>query len=103
MSLLAWSAQINRLIAGNKLRIVLASASPRRKEILGLLLLSDKNFTTEVSGFEETLPKSHFASAGLYALATAKGKARDVAERIAGGPNGKLNRWFCKRCYDRYR
>ena len=81
MSLLAWSSTIERLVTSKRLRIILASASPRRREILSSLLLSEKLFTTETSGFEETLPKEEFESAGLYALATAKGKAKDVAAK----------------------
>ena len=82
MSLLAWNGIIEKLVSSQQLRIILASASPRRKEILGSLLLSDKIFTTETSGFEETLAKSQFSRAGDYALATATGKAKDVAKRI---------------------
>jgi predicted house-cleaning NTP pyrophosphatase (Maf/HAM1 superfamily) len=81
MSLLQWASTIEKLVSSNKLRLVLASASPRRKEILASLLLSDKLFTTETSGFEETLPKSQFDTAGDYALATATGKVKDIVAR----------------------
>lgn len=78
MSLL-YAHQIRDWTARGKLRIVLASGSPRRKEILASVLLSPSNFACETSAFEETLDKAQFASAGEYALATARGKAKDVA------------------------
>jgi septum formation protein len=58
--------------------IVLASASPRRREILGLLQLP---FTVNVSNFEETLAKASFKTPAAYAVANATGKAREVASR----------------------
>jgi septum formation protein len=56
--------------------VVLASGSPRRREILDLLGLP---FRVHVSGFEETLDKSAFGSAREYAETNATCKARDVA------------------------
>jgi septum formation protein len=58
--------------------VVLASGSPRRREILNLLGLP---FRVHVSGFEETLDKSSFGSPREYAEANAACKARDVAKR----------------------
>lgn len=62
--------------------IVLASASPRRVEILQSLGL---RFEVVSSTFAETLDKSSFEDAGEYALATAGGKASEVAGRLASG------------------
>jgi septum formation protein len=68
--------------------IILASGSPRRKEILGVLfaepdLASPSMFQVVVSNFEENLPHSTFAHPGEYALATARGKAKDVLASMA--------------------
>jgi len=60
-------------------RLVLASASPRRREILGNLGLK---FEVVVSKFNEDLDKSQFASAADYAKMTATFKALEVANRI---------------------
>eukprot|EP00887_Chlorella_sp_A99_P001760 scaffold19.g1760.t1 len=60
-------------------RIVLGSASPRRKELLQLLGL---RFEVVVSSFEETLPKEQFTPAE-YAVATASHKALDIARALA--------------------
>ena len=59
--------------------IVLASASPRRLQLLQLIGLSPRVVT---SNFEETLPKSDFKSAADYAIATSRGKAMEVARRL---------------------
>lgn len=59
-------------------KIVLASASPRRREILTLMRLP---FSVVVSSFEENLDKASFASPAAYAVANATGKAREVAAR----------------------
>ena len=59
--------------------IVLASASPRRLQLLQLVGMSPKVVT---SNFEENLPKSNFKNAADYAVATSKGKAVEVAERL---------------------
>lgn len=59
-------------------RIVLASQSPRRREILGLLGLT--KFVVTPSAFDEsTLNKGAFASATEYVQASATAKMRDVA------------------------
>jgi predicted house-cleaning NTP pyrophosphatase (Maf/HAM1 superfamily) len=81
MSLLAWSSTIEKLLSTQKLQIILASNSPRRKEILQQLLLSSR-FEIEPSSFEENLRKTDFAWAKDYCLATAKGKAKDVAFKV---------------------
>ncbi|KAJ2660779.1 hypothetical protein IWW48_002762 [Coemansia sp. RSA 1200] len=60
-------------------RIILASASPRRKELLDRL-----NMEYEVipSGFAENLDKSQFATAKDYVLETACKKTEEVYNRI---------------------
>lgn len=69
-------------------KIILASTSPRRKEILS------QNFDISVdngrllvlkSNFEETLEKTTFKSPQGYIAATAKGKALDVYDQLANG------------------
>jgi predicted house-cleaning NTP pyrophosphatase (Maf/HAM1 superfamily) len=82
MSLLAWGSIVERLIDSNRLQIILASNSPRRKEILSSLLLTNR-FLIEPSSFEENLDKSQFDFAHQYCLATAKGKAHDVTGKIS--------------------
>jgi septum formation protein len=62
-------------------KIVLASSSPRRREILTLMKLP---FSVNVSTFEENLDKASFKSAAEYAVANATGKAREVAAREPG-------------------
>ena len=59
-------------------RMVLASASPRRKEILEAL---DVPFVTVTSSFEENLDAKRFPSASEYSQQTALGKAVEVAGR----------------------
>lgn len=59
--------------------IVLASASPRRLELLQLVGIKPRVVT---STFDETLPKSGFRNGAEYAVATSKGKALEVAERL---------------------
>lgn len=64
----------------NERSIVLASGSPRRKELLHLLGI--KRFSVKKSDFEEDLVKSKFPSAGAYCLATAMCKAKDVVDKL---------------------
>mmetsp|Transcript_26385 Transcript_26385/g.62678 ORF Transcript_26385/g.62678 Transcript_26385/m.62678 type:complete len:219 (+) Transcript_26385:123-779(+) len=65
-----------------KKRIVLASASPRRRELLNQLGL---DFEVKPSSFEEDLPHSNFASAAIYAEETATHKGIDVARQTVDG------------------
>ncbi|XP_014747673.1 PREDICTED: N-acetylserotonin O-methyltransferase-like protein isoform X3 [Sturnus vulgaris] len=60
-------------------RVVLASASPRRQEILTNVGL---RFEVVPSWFKETLEKSSFAAPYEYAVETAKQKALEVANRM---------------------
>ena len=63
-------------------RIILASASPRRRELLALLLGGSDCFESVTSSFEETLPKASYTPTA-YTVATALGKARDVASKTS--------------------
>eukprot|EP00227_Mantoniella_beaufortii_P013083 CAMPEP_0197590880 /NCGR_PEP_ID=MMETSP1326-20131121/12272_1 /TAXON_ID=1155430 /ORGANISM="Genus nov. species nov., Strain RCC2288" /LENGTH=218 /DNA_ID=CAMNT_0043156175 /DNA_START=36 /DNA_END=692 /DNA_ORIENTATION=- len=60
-------------------RLVLASASPRRREILANLGLK---FDVVVSTFDENLDKAQFSGGADYAKATATHKALEVATRL---------------------
>lgn len=60
-------------------RIVLASGSPRRKQILENIGLK---FEVIPSGYEENLDKSLFKHPHEYVLETAKHKTLEVAERL---------------------
>ncbi|XP_043849202.1 probable bifunctional dTTP/UTP pyrophosphatase/methyltransferase protein isoform X1 [Dromiciops gliroides] len=60
-------------------RVVLASASPRRQEILNCAGL---RFEVVPSRFKETLDKASFAMPYEYAMETAKQKALEVANRM---------------------
>ena len=71
------------------LRVVLASASPRRRELLSLTGLREGvHFEVSPSTFAEDLAKSDFASPAEYTLATATAKAREVAGRCLRGRGG---------------
>ena len=65
----------------NSLRIVLASASPRRIQLLRTIGLT--NITVLPSTFPETLPHSQHTPSS-YVVATARAKAVEVYERCAG-------------------
>ncbi|KAM9181214.1 putative bifunctional dTTP/UTP pyrophosphatase/methyltransferase protein isoform 3-T3 [Dugong dugon] len=60
-------------------RVVLASASPRRREILSQAGL---RFEVVPSRFKETLEKDSFPTLYTYAIETAKQKALEVAHRM---------------------
>jgi septum formation protein len=60
--------------------LILASASPRRRELLALLGLP---FEVQPSGFEEPSPVSH-PNPAAFAQSLALGKANDVAARNPG-------------------
>ncbi|XP_054979585.1 probable bifunctional dTTP/UTP pyrophosphatase/methyltransferase protein isoform X2 [Sorex araneus] len=60
-------------------RVVLASASPRRQEILNNAGL---RFEVVPSRFKETLDKASFPAPSAYAVETAKQKALEVAQRL---------------------
>lgn len=60
-------------------QIVLASSSPRRKEILQKIGLK---FTVVPSDFEETLDPKNYSHPSQFVIATARGKAEEVAQRL---------------------
>jgi septum formation protein len=60
--------------------LILASASPRRRELLALLGLP---FEVQPSGFEEPSPDSH-PNPATFAVSLAKGKAEEIAARNRG-------------------
>jgi len=63
-------------------RVVLASASPRRREILSHAGL---RFEVVPSRFKEKLDKASFPTPYAYAIETAKQKALEVASRMHQG------------------
>jgi len=69
------------------MRIVLASASPRRKELLRGLGLSFEVVPSEVA--EESPGEVSPAQAAAWALTLARRKAEDVAGRLRRRPSGK--------------
>ena len=81
--ILSLHSRVKSAVERRRLRVVLASGSPRRREALGVLLGSDQAFDVAASSFPETLPHSSFAGAREYCLATARGKAADVVARVA--------------------
>ena len=58
--------------------VVLASGSPRRKELLGLVLPEEYGFEVQTSDFDENLPKD--TDAADYALRTATAKGESVVK-----------------------
>lgn len=62
-------------------RIILCSASPRRKELLDQIGLK---FEIHPSNFEESLDKSSFNHPSSYVKENAKQKAIDVWRRLSG-------------------
>ncbi len=72
----------------SSMRIILASGSPRRKNVLSKIGLK---FEVVPSRFEENLDKSSFNSANDYAKETALKKAEEVAERLQGV---KIDAWM---------
>ncbi|KAG8899613.1 hypothetical protein FRB99_006533 [Tulasnella sp. 403] len=68
----------------NNKRVILASTSPRRKEILKTFVGTDMGLDPEIvpSTFEETLPHSEFPNVYEYPVSTAAEKAVEVYERL---------------------
>lgn len=64
----------------NHMDVILASASPRRKELLSLMGL--QNFRVLKSDFAEDLDQSKYPNASSYCLDTAVAKAADVVYNI---------------------
>ncbi|KAJ3125863.1 hypothetical protein HK098_008176 [Nowakowskiella sp. JEL0407] len=67
----------------NQGRVVLASGSPRRKEILRNVGI---DFEVQVSKFEENLEKSWFATPADYVRKTSEEKGREVFSRLTEKP-----------------
>ncbi len=65
-------------------RVVLASGSPRRREILSMLLLSTTQAKLEVipSSFAEDIPKDSVKNPSQYAKETALAKGLEVLSRL---------------------
>ncbi|XP_017859069.1 PREDICTED: septum formation protein Maf isoform X1 [Drosophila arizonae] len=70
----------------NNYRIVLASGSPRRKELVQMLGL---NAELCPSTFEENLDRAEFKSFSDYIEATALGKAEEVYQRLNNDGDGR--------------
>lgn len=64
-------------------KVVLASASPRRRELLGNLGLK---FEVVTSSFDEKLPHSQFANGAAYAVETARQKGAVAVPCLPGVP-----------------
>lgn len=69
-------------------KIVLASGSPRRKELLSLVGLP--NFTVLTSNFAEDFEKADFPTPQQYCLATANKKVEQVALSLGNLPDKTL-------------
>lgn len=67
----------------NAYSLILASGSPRRRELLTQMLPSSLKFRIETSGFAEDLPKANFDDPGQYVMETARCKGVDVFGRCA--------------------
>ena len=86
-----------RAASGSVVPLLLASASPRRRELLGLIGV---RFVVVVSRFDESALLSEATDPVSYVQAAARGKAEDVAVRRAGvvlgvdtdvvGPEGRI-------------
>lgn len=63
--------------------LVLASGSPRRRELLTQMLPTSLKFRVVTSGFAEDLPKDQFAAPSDYVMETARCKGVEVFERLA--------------------
>jgi septum formation protein len=74
-TILPYLQQINK-----EYRVILASASPRRKELLSLIGIT--NYEIQVSSFAENLDKSTFTSAEEYCRNTAEEKVKDVCRNL---------------------
>ncbi|KAJ1938872.1 hypothetical protein FBU59_004306, partial [Linderina macrospora] len=72
---------------GSKYRVILASGSPRRRELLDRL---DIHYEVIPSQFAEDLDKSQFASASDYVLENAVCKAHDVYQSTAASDKPML-------------
>lgn len=81
-SLLSLQAQLHDAVAKQRLKIILASASPRRFEALSVMLGSAKVFEVKTSDFSEDLPHADYSGAEHYCMATAKMKMQEVVVKL---------------------
>ena len=74
-----------QLLNSKVLKVTLASASPRRRELMESCLgIKAENLRVMPSTFSENLDKKTFRSAADYCSATALAKGEEVARRIEG-------------------
>lgn len=73
---------LQHAIDAGDLRIVLASASPRRLEALQTVLGIPNGIEVITSTFHENLSHSDFITAQEYSMATAREKAQDVCQSL---------------------
>ncbi|KAF0852545.1 conserved mitochondrial Maf domain-containing protein [Andalucia godoyi] len=74
------------LTLASRYRVILASSSPRRKELLSQLLgcsVSDPSFEVVPSTFAEDLNPGDFPSTAAYVAETGRRKLIDIVERVA--------------------
>lgn len=82
-SLLSLQKPLQAAINAGAIRVVLASASPRRLEALAVMLGTSKGIEVITSTFHEQLPHSDFVNAPEYSMATAREKAKDVCTLLS--------------------
>lgn len=82
ISLLSFQKPLQAALEAGSLRIVLASASPRRLEALTVMLGSQHGIKVVTSTFHEQLPHANYVSAQEYSMATAREKAKDVCNKL---------------------
>ncbi len=81
-SLISLQPTLHRLIKDGYIKIILASASPRRSEALNVMLGGAQYFEVVGSEFDEKLPHSDYDSALAYCLETAKRKAQNICAKL---------------------
>src|SRR5688572_4060827 len=82
-SLISLQPLLHRLVTEGHIKIILASASPRRSEALAVMFGGKQYFEVMESEFDEKLPHSDYNSALAYCLETAKMKAQDVCDKLS--------------------
>jgi septum formation protein len=82
ISLLSLQKPLQAALEAGALRIVLASASPRRLEALAVMLGIPNGIQVVTSTFHEELPHADYRSAQEYSMATAREKALDVCNKL---------------------
>jgi septum formation protein len=82
-SLLSIHKRLQTALNNGSLRIILASASPRRLEALATILGTQQGIEVVTSTFDENLPHADFETAQEYSMATAREKAKEVCNKLA--------------------